>query len=309
VTVSEFCDIYLSEACSKKKPSTVALEHGHIDRHIRPLLGKVAIKTLNRADIERFMSNVAAGKTAVDIKTKARGRAIVKGGKGAANRSTELLASILNYAVDKNIRDDNPAQGIKKYKLKKHERLLSKDELTRLGEALIDAEAKGGNSAAIAAIRFLMLTGCRKSEALTLKWDWVDQDRNMLRLPDSKTGAKVVPLGAPAVDFLSTVPRNQENPFVFPSTKTDSHLVDIQKIWNRIRTAAGLEDLRLHDLRHNYASIGASQGESLYVVGKILGHTQAQTTQRYAHLAVSPVQSAADNISTTIADALTGERS
>lgn len=290
------------------------------------------VKTLARADIDRFMADVAAGKTAADEKTGKRGRAIVRGGKGTANRTTDLLASMLTFAVSRNYCPNNPARGVRKYRPQPRERFLAPKELARLGEVLAKAEAEfregearakqgkprksgrkgendppsGENPCAIAAIRLLMLTGCRKSEILLLRWEWVDFERALLRLPDSKTGAKAVPLGAPALELLTTVTRIEGNPHVFPSTVGEGHLVGIQKVWSRIRNRAELPDVRLHDLRHSFASVGAAGGDSLYIVGKLLGHTQARTTRRYAHLADDPLRAAADRIASKIAASMNG---
>jgi integrase len=307
LSIAQLCGFYVTEGCSKKKPSTLAVERGLIERHIKPLLGKQRVKALNRAKLERFMSDVANGKTATDIKCGNRGRAIVKGGKGTANRTMDLLASMMTYAVHAGLRPDNPARGIKKYPLKPRERYLSSKELAALGEALNAAEAEGENPYAVAAIRLLALTGCRKGEALSLRWDWVDFERVALRLPVSKTGAKSVPLGAPALELLNSLARVDGNPHVFPGAKGDGHFVGLQKVWTRIRARAGMNDLRLHDLRHSFASVGVGAGDSLYIVGKLLGHTQSRTTQRYAHLADDPLRVAAERISGQIAAAMTGE--
>ena len=184
---------------------------------------------------------------------------------------------------------------------------MAKLGLDRLGKVLKEAENSGSNPFAIAAIRFLALSGCRKSEALTLRWEWVDFDRRCLRLPDSKTGAKVVRLGAAALQLLHDLPRLDENPHVFPSSTGIGHIVGLQKIWSAIRLKAGLPGVRLHDLRHSFASVGVSQGGSLYIVGRLLGHTQSRTTQRYAHLADDPLRFTADKISGHIAAAMAGE--
>ncbi len=159
---------------------------------------------------------------------------------------------------------------------------------------------------AIAAVRLLVLTGARLSEVLTLRWEHVDLGRSCLRLPDSKTGAKVVYLNAPARDLLAKQPRVEANPYVVPGGKQGAHLVDLQRPWRSIRARAGLQDVRIHDLRHSFASVGASGGLSLPMLGKLLGHTQAATTARYAHLADDPVRAASDMIGGRIAAALDG---
>lgn len=306
LSVAELSDTYFAEGCETKKASTLAIERGLAERHVKPLLGRRMVKSLTRADLDRFLADVGAGKTAADIRTKPRGRAIVSGGKGTANRTVDLLAAMLSFAVARGLRPDNPARGVRKYKLQPRQRFLSPKELADLGTALTQAEAAGENAFAIAAIRLLMLTGCRKNEILTLRWDWVDVERSLLSLPDSKTGAKAVLLGAPALELLAGLPRVDGNPHVFPSPTGDGHFVGLQKVWAKVRARAGLKDVRLHDLRHSFASVGASAGDSLYIVGKLLGHTQSRTTQRYAHLADDPMKAAADRISSQIAAAMRG---
>lgn len=154
----------------------------------------------------------------------------------------------------------------------------------------------------------LMFTGCRKAEILTLRWDDIDWEHGCLRLADSKTGAKTVVLGAPAIELLHGLPRIDGNPHVFPGTKEHAHLVGLQKIWQRLRNRAELPDVRLHDLRHSFASVGAASGDSLLIIGKLLGHKNAASTQRYAHLGDDPLRSAANRISQQIAAAMSGQR-
>ena len=188
------------------------------------------------------------------------------------------------------------------------ERFLSVSELAQLGEALESCEREGLNPTALAAIKLLIFTGARKSEILSLKWDWVDFERCCLRLPDSKTGAKVVPLGAPALELLASLPRFEGNDYVLASTKNDGHLVGLQKIWVQVRTKAELENVRIHDLRHSFASVAVAGGDSLYLVGKVLGHKQARTTEIYAHLHDDPVRAVADRTAKAIAAAMIGGR-
>ena len=161
------------------------------------------------------------------------------------------------------------------------------------------------NPTALTAIRLLLFTGCRKSEILTLKWEHVDLARQCLRLPDSKTGAKVVPLGGPALVVLSEMTRTDGNPYVLCGNAPGRHFVGLPKIWERIRKRAGLGDVRLHDLRHSFASAGAAAGDSLLMIGKLLGHRDPKTTARYAHLADNPLKAAADRISSSIAAGMT----
>jgi integrase len=304
ITVKELCALYLKEGCATKKETTLVSDRGRILRHIIPLLGDIRVKDVKRGDIERFVQSVATGKTAKDERTGKYGRAIVRGGKGTATRTVGLLGGILTFAVGRGFIEDNPARGVKKFKDKKCERFLSEAELGKLGEALRQAEAAGENKAAIEAIKMLMLTGCRKGEILTLKWAHVDFDWSCLRLPDSKTGAKVVPIGKAALDLLKGISKSEGNPYVFTSNKEGTHLVGLYKVWDRVRELAGLEDVRLHDLRHSFASVGAASGDSLLMIGALLGHKDAKTTARYAHLSDNPIKQAADRIAGVIVGAM-----
>jgi integrase len=157
----------------------------------------------------------------------------------------------------------------------------------------------------ILAVRLLALTGMRRTEVLTLRWEHVDWERSCLRLPESKTGKKVVPIGAPALDLLSQAPRLEGNPYVCPGERSGGHVVGIDKAWRRLCKSAGLTAVRLHDLRHSYASTGAAAGFGLPIIGKVLGHSSSSTTQRYAHLADDPLRLAVDRISGEISANLT----
>jgi integrase len=200
----------------------------------------------------------------------------------------------------------NPCKDIERYPERKRERFLCPTELQRLGQALTAAEVNPESKYAVAALRLLLLTGCRLSEIQTLEWRYVDLEQKELRLPDSKTGAKTVHLGDAVVVLLDALPRVTGNPYVIVGKKEKAHLTDLQHPWRRIRKAAGLNDVRIHDLRHTFASGGLLVGEGLAMIGKLLGHTQVQTTARYAHLASDPVKQAATKISDRLASALLG---
>ncbi len=306
LTMTELCDLYLSEGCATKKPSTLVTDRRNIERHIKPLLGRKGVRAVTVGDIERFQRDVAAGKTAADVRTRPRGRAIVAGGQGVAVRTLAVLGAIFTFAVKRKLRPDNPVRGVERFRGQRKERFLTIGELAQLGDALTAAERDGFSPVAIAAIRLLVLTGARKSEILTLRWEWVDFERSCLRLPDSKMGAKVVPLGAPALELLASLPRVESNPYALPGEKTDGHFVGLQKAWARLRERAGLSDVRVHDLRHSFASVAVAGGDSLYLVGKVLGHRQARTTEAYAHLQDDPVRAVADRTARKIAAAMNG---
>ena len=195
----------------------------------------------------------------------------------------------------------NPCWKVKRYKEVKRERYLTPDELARLGKVLREAN---GELEAATCIRLLLLTGCRLGEIQTLKWDYVDFRAGVLRLPDSKTGAKVVPVGKAALNVLANIPRIEGNPYVITGKVEGQYLTDIQKPWRRLRARAGLDTLRIHDLRHSFASDALQLGADLTMIGRLLGHTQVQTTARYAHLKTGFVQQTADTIAEVISSAL-----
>ena len=227
-TVVELCDQYLVDGCATKKPSTLATDRGRIERHVKPLLGKRRVKDVTANDVRRFMRDVANGKTAVGGLTRPTARgAPVTGGKGTATRTVGLLGGIFAFAVAEGMRPDNPVRGVKRFPDRKEDRFLSPEELARLGETLTADEKDGENPEAIAGIRMLILTGCRKSEILTLRWADVDFDRAFLRLPDTKTGERIIPLGAPALELLASLPRLHGNPYVLPGKKEGTHLVGL----------------------------------------------------------------------------------
>ncbi|MDA9976071.1 site-specific integrase [Alphaproteobacteria bacterium] len=307
-TVSDLCDRYLDEyAAHHKKASSAKTDRSNIDNHVRPLLGKLFVAEVTVADIEAFKLAVRTGKTARGSKKDQRGGSTVTGGTGVANRCLALVSKMFNLAERWSLRPSNanPVKYVERYPENAFERFLSNDELVRLAETLEAAKRDGTEGPfVIAAIRLLTFTGCRVSEILSLQWAQVDFDRAMLHLADSKTGQKPVFLSPPALEVLAGLPRVEGNPHVIVGARKGSSLVNIRKPWGRIRERAGLNDVRLHDLRHTYASAAAAGGLSLPMIGRLLGHTQAVTTQRYAHLAADPVRAAADAIGNRLAAAM-----
>ena len=296
LTVEQLADLYLAEgpaAKPNKKASSWKTDRSNIERHIVPQLGKRPIAALATADVAKFQADVAAGRSRADVKTKPRGRAIVAGGRGTAARSLAVLAAMLQFAVARRLLGANPAKAVPLLKGVKRERFLSEIELARLADVLAAMESEHRLRAeAAAAVRLLLFTGSRKSEILSLRWDWVDIERRCLRLPDSKTGAKVVLLAPPALAVLAGLARSGN--FVLPGSTGAGHYTGLQKDWERVRVRAGLPGVRLHDLRHSFASFAVAEGHSLFLIGKALGHKQARTTEIYAHLADDPVRAVTD---------------
>ncbi len=325
LTVKELADLYLAEGPAEKpnkKQSSWDTDRSNITRHIGPLLGRKVAKALTSADVARFQVDVAVGKTAADVKTGFRGRAIVEGGKGIAARSMAVLGAVMSFGVRRGLVPHNPVVGVKPYKGEKMERFLSEREVAAICEGMTILEDIAMlNSVMANAFRLLMLTGCRKSEIAALVWEAVDFDRGCLRLADSKTGAKVVPLAAPALKLLADLPRTG-SPYVFPATRDGrfgthvvnpedcGHVVGLQGAWEVVRVWCGVEDVRIHDLRHSFASFAAADGASLFLIGKVLGHTHARTTERYAHLSDDPLKAVVERTAGRIAAAMkidTGE--
>ena len=278
------------------KPSTQDEYQRALDLFINRKLGRRRVGEVTRADISELHQSFA------HIPYQ-------------ANRTLGVLSKMFNLAEVWGLRADgtNPCRHVKKYREQKRERYLSGEELARLGHALDTAtrrisDGKGRyiigpeSEHVVGAFRLLILTGCRLSEIQTLKWEHVREDR--LELPDSKTGAKSVTLSGEALQVLHALPKVRGNPFVIVGEAIDKPYADLQQPWHRIRKAATLNDVRIHDLRHTFASIAVSSGESLFIVGKMLGHTQPQTTARYAHLARAPLQAATSRVAAQLGEAL-----
>jgi integrase len=293
-----------------KKPSSVRMDERNIANHVLPLLGELYVEEVTRNDIDNFKIDLKAGKhadPAASRRSGYRGGAVVTGGPGVANRCLALLSKMFNLAERWGVRPDNtnPVRHIGKYAESKKERYLTGDEFERLATALSEAERKEAeNPFVIAAIRLLVLTGARLGEILSLRWADVNFEHGMLLLGDSKTGRKTIFLSKPAMELLNRLPRLSGNPYVIVGSRHGQHLKNLQKPWGRIRGAAKLPDVRIHDLRHSFASIAAASGMSLPVIGKLLGHTKSATTERYSHLAADPLKAANEAIGQQLAKLL-----
>ena len=289
-TVPDVCKRFLEEYSSQRnKSETYRNYRSLIERFIVSSWGHRKIEEITRKDV-------------AELHNKHRQTPY------QANRLLSVISKIMNLAEVWEYRPDgsNPALHVKKFEEHKRERFLSPDELGRLSTVLNEIEATGSEmQSCIDAIRLLIATGCRLSEILELKCEYVDLDRQRLNLPDSKTGAKVVHLNGLAVEILKGIERQPDNPFVIVGKKVGSHLINLQKPWRRIRKLAGLENVRIHDLRHPYASFAAGLGHDLHMIGKLLGHTQVQTTHRYAHLADDPIKLANEKVGTLIQEMMT----
>ena len=286
---ARFLGEYVPQHC---KPRTAYEYRRAVELFINPALRRHRISDIQRADVARFHHDL-------------RDRPY------QANRALGVLSKMMNIAEEWGLRLDgsNPCRHVKKYREVKHERYLTREELQRLGVVMTEERTKSAESPfAIAALGLLVLTGARLSEILTLRWENVDVANGLLRLPDSKTGAKLIYLNAAAINLLRTMPRMADNPYVIAGKNRGACLINLQKPWRRIRAKAGLTDVRIHDLRHSFASVAAGTGMSLPMIGKLLGHSQPVTTARYAHLAVDPIRAASNLIGAEIDAAMNGKK-
>lgn len=289
VTVKELAERYLRDhARPKKKPASTFRDQRLIERFILPELGSLRVKILSRTDVAR-LHNKMGKDTPIQ-----------------ANRALGVLSKMMTLAIGWGLRsEENPCKYIQRFKENKRERYLSTDELAVLGKVLAETETKSRTSPyAVAAIRFLLLSGARLGEVLGLRWEWIDFERACLFLPDSKTGKKVIPLGASALELLEGLPKMAGNPYVFPGKAFGRPLSELKGPWERIRNKAGLDGVRIHDLRHSWASQAAAAGLSLPFIGAILGHSESSTTARYSHLANDPLKAAADMVAERITEAM-----
>jgi integrase len=284
------------------------LAERYLDHHLRPKRKRRSVEDcetcLRLHILPRIGSRKAASLTRTDIKTIHRKMASMP---YAANRSLNWISAILNHAEQAELRPpgSNPCRLISRYPEPGRDRYLTPAELTRLGETLAEAERTHSlHPSARLAIRLLALSGMRRNEVLCLRWAEVDFERSCLHLGDSKTGRKRVPLAPPALELLHRAERVAGNPYVCWGEKAGKHYQNIHQAWKKVRSACGLEDVRLHDLRHTFASFGVKAGFGLFVVGKVLGHRQTSTTERYAHLGADPVTFAADAIGKELAEAM-----
>ena len=285
-TVKELCSRYLDEyATGRKKQRSFDEDRRLIDSFVLPALGAKKVASITAGDIGQLHRSL------VDTPYQ-------------ANRLRALISKMFNLAEQWDYRAPrtNPAYLIKKFPEERRERFLTDEELARLGKVLNEAErTRTEQPQAIAAIRLLLLTGCRLNEILSLRWDDVDLSSGLLRLPDTKTGAQTRPIDAQIVAYLRSLPWREESKFVVPGRSGEKPWVNLSKPWRRIRRAAGLEGVRIHDLRHTHASIAVQNGISLPIIAKLLGHRQTATTERYAHLSNDPVRRASETVTNHLA--------
>jgi integrase len=346
LTVNAMIDHYMTDGPAmkpNKKASSWDTNRTLFDCHIRPLLGRRLAQDLTRLDIAKFQLDVSQGKTARNVRTGYRKRSRVTGGKRVAALAVVTLGAAYEFAILTDLLKTNPTKGVERFQTIRRERYLSDREIAAISEALAQFEREDSRHAVMAdTVRLLIFTGCRKSEILSLRWDYVDWDTGCLRLPESKTGAKTVPLADAAIELLrrrwdegrppeatrghnsgDILSEAQRSPFVLPALKGDGHFVGLPHLWTKVKVRAddilrlkaaeggkdprdvrSLLNVRLHDLRHSFASFAIAGGASLFMVGKVLGHKQARTTEIYAHLSDDPLKQLANRTAARLSDAM-----
>ena len=322
-SVTDLIDAYLTDgpaAKPGKRQSSWQADASNLRHHIGPLLGKKSVQAVTKEQAARAISDIAAGKTATGAahSGKKRGRVAVQGGEGIARRTKLAAAAMFAWGLEHGrVTGDNPFARVKLTAPPVRERFLTREEAVRLLGALADLESEADINPTFAdAIRLLMLTGARKTEVLGLRWAEVDLDRNLLRLPPErtkaggKTGARRIVLSPPAVEIIERrqVEKNRSPTFVFPGNSGPGHAISLRQPFKRACERAGLKDLRIHDLRHSFASFAVADGASLFLVAKLLGHASSRTTERYAHLSGDPLHEAVTAIGRKLGVDRGGER-
>ena len=316
ITVKELCTRYLDDLKAglilgkggrPKKPTTIVTDTGRIARHIIPLLGTRRVRDLTKADINKFLKDVMAGKTRVSVKTKKlRGKAIVRGGAGTATRTVGLLGGILTYAIEAGIIESNPAHGIRKPKDNVRKRRLSEAEYRMLGQILRDAAEQEKYATTVDIIRQIALTGCRRSEMIGLKWTEADTEASCLRLEDSKEGESIRAIGLPVIEYLEQRHASGVGTYVFPGQGDDNAFGSFPNHWKQIFKDSPLSDVTPHVLRHSFASVANDLGFTEVTIAALVGHTKGSVTSKYIHTIDTALIMAADTISGYIQGLLDG---
>lgn len=317
ITVKELCALYVADLNAglilgkggrPKKPTTVEIDIGRINRHIGPLIGTRRVKDLVKADINKVLKDIMAGKTRVSVKTKKkRGRAIVRGGVGTATRTVGLLGGILTYAVEAGIIERNPAHGLRKPKDNVRNRRLTEAEYRTLGEMLREAAKTEKFTTTVDIIRQIAMTGYRRTEMIKLKRTEVDAEGSRLRLDDSKEGASTRPIGIPVVEHLEERCKRLTGTYVFPGQDVDNAFGSFPNHWEQIFKDSPLAGITPHVLRHSFASIANDLGFTEITIAALVGHSKGSVTSRYIHTLDTALIMAADTISGYIQGLLDGK--
>ena len=308
MTVADLIGLYAEKGTDHLKERNRRWMLARLQHHVVPRLGRKKISEVRVSDVEQFMRDMKAGKTAKDDKTGPRVRVIVKGGAGAAVKGVRDLSAVFTFAVRQELMSANPCAPVKKPADGKRTRFLTLDEVKQLGAALDTLESEGASPKAIAIMRLWALTGCRRDEIAGLRWTEIDFDHGCLRLADPKTGRSNRPLAAAAIALLHSVSREPGAIFVFPSEDGATFYQGTKRFWPKVVARAGLPGVTPHTLRHTIGSAAVSSGETLAMTGALLGHANSRSTSIYAHMQQDPARRAADRVVGPIATALGTQR-
>ena len=284
-TVSDLAERFMrTHVVAHCRPGTAQGYRYSLEKHVLPALGAMGLSEVGASEVTALHHSLRSTPRSADT---------------AVNILSRMFTLAEAWALTPP--GANPCHAVRRYRMRPRERFLTPEEFRRLGRVLRDSETDGSEWApTIAAIRLLMLTGCRKSEILDLRWDDVDRTVGELRLRDAKTGPRMVPMTAAALDVLEGLPRSPGNARVITGPGGRGCKTNLDQCWRRIRARAGLQDVRLHDLRHSYASRALALGEGLPTIGKLLGHSNISTTSRYAHLMREAEKTAANRVGESI---------
>ncbi|PYE34681.1 phage integrase family protein [Rhizobium sp. PP-WC-1G-195] len=302
ITVSELCDIYLSDCETRPKPlraSSLSTHRSSIENHVRSAIGARAATAITSDDIDRLQRSIAMGKTS---KRKPGRGGVSSGGEGAAARCIAVLGAVFEFGRKKKIISENPVADVRKIPPKSRDRFLSNDEIVQLGAAMRLALKDGESSVGIAAVRFLLTSGFRRGEALTLTPGYIDAGNQCARLPITKTGKQVRALGRAALSALDKAPSNEA--WNFPSERGDGHFVGLPKTLKALLARAGIENASAHDLRRTFATVAVELGFSELIIAALLGHATAGVTARYARTPDRALLLAADAVAQRVSELL-----
>lgn len=313
-TIADLCDWYLEDGCSHKKQSTIDSDRGRINTLIKPLIGSEPVASLTQGQVITFMRDIIKGdKVYKNEKTgKLRGVRRVRGGNGAASRTVQTLGAIMHFAVKQGIIHTNPVKDIDTPKTKSRKVFLTLDEICLLGKILHMPTWSTLHKSQCDLIRLILLTGCRKSEITTLKWEYVDFKNQVFHFPDTKTGQQDRPFGTGALNLLQQLNISKQSDWVFPSLQGDGHLENLLRLFKHICETTDDKNQRilnkpginLHALRHTFASLAADMGYSDITIAALLGHRLGTVTSRYTHTVDKTLILAANDVSLAIEKAL-----
>lgn len=297
-TVDALIDRFLRDCEARARPlrpNTISSHRSNLDRHVRPAIGHRKAGGIEPSDVRKLQDKIAAG---VEPAPREGRGGVTRGGPGAAARTIAVLGAVFEFARREGSVERNPVENVEKLAAQKRDRFLTAAELAALGEAIRDAEDELESPVGLAAVRFLALSGFRRQEALSLRPEFIDRDNACLRLPQTKTGRQVRPIGKAAIAALDAAPSDRH--WVFPAARGSGSFVGLPRVLERLAARAGIEPFSAHVFRHTFATVAVELGFTELVIAGLLGHRLGSVTSRYAHRPDSALMLAADKVSAEI---------